>query len=136
MVVYCLDGDNEDKDKRYCEFETSISTQGQTITLIEDEKLSKLVPKGETGTFKIDLKRGIQIKRLSFDIMIFSGDVSFNVKESANSLKAWKLGEGINLNYFKYYLANKVFFHFNFTQLQLYDLELEFKLGLNSFFTI
>jgi len=134
MIVHCLDGDNEDKG--YCEFDTSIFTQGQTITLLEDEKLSKFVLKGETGTFKIDLKGGIQIQRITVDIMVFSGDVSFNVKESADSLKAGKLGEDIDLNYFKYYLANKVFFHFNFAQLQLYDLEIEFKADLNSFFTI
>ena len=134
MVVFCRDGDNEDKG--YCEFDTSIFTQGQTISLIEDEKLSKFVLKGETGTFKVDLKGGIQIQRITVDIMVFSGDVNFNVKESSSSLKSGKLGEDIDLNYFKYYLSNKIFFHFNFAQLQLYDLEIEFKAELNSFFTI
>ncbi len=134
MVVYCKDSDNEDKG--FCEFETSIFTQGQTVPLVENEKLSKFVLKGETGTFKIDLKGGVQIQRITIDIMIFSGDVNFNVKESASSLKAGKLGEEIDLNYFKYYLSNKIFFHFNFAQLQLYDLEIEFKAELNSFFTI
>ena len=134
MIVHCLDGDNEDKG--YCEFETSIFTQGQTITLVENEKLSKFVLKGEAGTFKIDLKGGIQIQSITVDIMVFSGDVSFNAKESTNSLKVGKLGEDLDLNYFKYYLANKVFFHFNVAQLQLYDLEIEFKADFNSFFTI
>ena len=134
MVVYCKDGDNEDLG--YCEFETSIFTKGQTITLVEDEKFSKFVLKGETGTFKIDLKGGIQIQRLTVDIMIFSGDVTFEVNEGENSLKAGKLGEDIDLSYFKYYLSNKIFFHFNFAQLQLYDFELNFKAEANSFFTI
>ena len=134
MVVFCKDGDNEDKG--YCEFETSIFTQGQTISLVENEKFSKFVLKGETGTFKIDLKGGIQIQRITVDIMIFSGDVNFKVKDSSSSLKSGKLGEDIDLNYFKYYLSNKIFFHFNFAQLQLYDVELEFTAELNSFFTI
>lgn len=68
--------------------------------------------------------------------MIFSGDVSFNVKETSNKLSSGKLGEDVDLNYFKYYLSNKIFFHFNFAQLKLYDLEIEFKAELNSFFTI
>ena len=135
MIVYCRDDDNEEKG--FCEFETSIFTQPQTITLIENEKFSKYVVKGDTGSFKIDLKGGVQIQRLTVDIMIFSGDVSFNVKEDKNKLNAGKLGdEDIDLNYFKYYLSNKIFFHFNFAQLKLYDLEIEFKAELNSFFTI
>ncbi len=134
MVVYCKDGDNEDKG--YCEFETSIFSLGQTISLVENEKFSKFVVKGDTGTFRIDLKGGIQIQRITVDIMIFSGDVNFEVKESESSLKSGKLGEDIDLNYFKYYLSNKIFFHFNFAQLQLFDLEIEFKATLNSFFTI
>ena len=134
MLVHCKDDDNEEKG--YCEFETSIFTQSQTILLVENEKFAKLVLKGDTGTFKVDLKGGVQIQRLTFDIMIFSGDVSFNVKETSNKLSSGKLGEDVDLNYFKYYLSNKIFFHFNFAQLKLYDLEIEFKAELNSFFTI
>ena len=84
MIVHCKDDDNEEKG--YCEFETSMFTQSQTITLVENEKFAKMVLKGDTGTFKVDLKGGVQIQRLTFDIMIFSGDVSFNVKETSNKL--------------------------------------------------
>ena len=121
MIVHCKDDDNEEKG--YCEFETSIFTQSQTITLVENEKFAKMVLKGDTGVFKADLKGGIQIQRLTIDIMILSGDVSFNVKDSSNKLSSGKLGEDIDLNYFKYYLSNKVFFHFNFAQLKLYEVE-------------
>jgi len=129
MLVHCKDDDNEEKG--YCEFDTSIFTLSQTINLVQNEKFAKFVLKGDTGVFKIDLKGGIQIQRLTVDIMIFSGDVSFNVKESSN-----KLGEDIDLHYFKYYLSNKIFFHFNFAQLNIYEVEIEFKAELNSFFTI
>ena len=135
MIVHCKDSDNEEKG--YCEFDTSIFTLTQTITLVENEKFAKYVNKEDAaGTFKIDLKGGIQIQRLTVDIMVFSGDVNFNVKESSNKLSSGKLGEDIDLNYIKYYLSNKIFFHFNFAQLNIFEVELEFKAELNSFFTI
>jgi hypothetical protein len=43
IVVFCKDDDNEGNG--YCEFETSIFSKGQDISLIEDEKFSKFVIK-------------------------------------------------------------------------------------------
>ncbi len=132
IVVQCLDDDNENNG--YCIFETSIINKGDVIPLVLDEKFSHYVLEGEKGTFKLNLGVGVKVQRLTVDIMIFSGDVSFNVKES---LKNEKLkDEEIQINYHKYLLSNKVFFLFNLAQLSLIELNIEYTASLNSFFTI
>ncbi len=135
MIVYCKDEDNENKG--YCEVDTSIFIQGQEISLIENEKFSKFVLKGEKGIFNMNLEGGIKTQRLTIDIMVHSGDVSFKLKNEGSKLSNGKLGEEeIDINYYKYYLSNKVFFHFNFAQLQVDGAQIEYTAELNSFFTI
>ena len=131
IVAYCEDDDNENNG--YCEFETSIFNKGQDIYLVEDEKFSKFVVKEEKGKFVADLQNGRQIQRLTFDIMIFSGDVTFNCYNSNNHLLT---DEEIQISYEKYYLSNKVYFHINLAQLSTEQIIVEYKAELNSFFTI
>ena len=121
MIVNCKDDDNEEEG--YCEFETSIFTEEQAITLVENEKFYKHVSKEKRGTFRI-IQGGIKIQKLYIDIMIFSGDVNFNFKEN------------IDIVYHKYYLSNKILFIFNIEQLQIDTLEIEYKAEVNSFFSI
>jgi len=132
IVVQCLDDDNESNG--YCIFETSIINKGDVIPLVLEEKFSYYALKEEKGTFKLNLGVGVKVQRLTVDIMIFSGDVSFNLKESFENenLK----DEDIQLSYHKYLLSNKVFFHFNLAQLSLIELNIEYTASLNSFFTI
>ena len=59
--------------------------------------------------------------------MIFSGDVSFNLKGNEKYQQ---------LNYHKYYLSNKVLFYFDLAQSSSEYFEIEFVATLNSFFTI
>ena len=132
MVVYCRDDDNEEKG--YCEVETNVNILGKTITLVENEKFSKYVLEGDRGKFKVDFKGGKKLQRLSFDIMIYSGDVNFKVNNFDNN--NGKLNEEIEISHFKYYLSNKIHYHFNFAQL-IYDcLEIDYTAEKNSFFTI
>ena len=133
MIVYCKDDDNENKG--YCEIESSILAPRKEITLIENEDFSKYVLKNDQGSFKLDFKNAVKIQRVSIDIMIFSGDVTFNV----NSLKSndGKLtDEPIDLNHYKYYLSNKVYFHYIFDQVELTEMTINYKAELNSFFSI
>ena len=134
MVVHCKDEDNNSKG--FCEVDTSIFVPGKDINLVENEKFSKFALKGERGSFMADLKSGIKVQRATVDIMVFSGDVSFEAKMKSPN-KNSKLGEEfIDINYYKYYLSNKVFFHFNFAQLALDIIEIEYVASANSFFTI
>ena len=125
IVVECKDDDNENNG--YCLFETSVLVKGQTINLVHNEKLSFYALKDEKGTFKLELGNGVKAARLTIDIMIFSGDISFNVKEAA---------EQNEFTFHKYYLSNKVFFQFDLGESATTELHLDFTASLNTFFTI
>ena len=122
IVAHCLDDDNENNG--FCEFETSIFSKGQAITLIENEKFSKFVISGETGSFIADFQEAKIIQRVTFDIMIFSGDVTFTVNEN------------VHVNYDKYYLSNKIFIHFTLGQRTIDKIIIDYSAEMNSFFTI
>ena len=132
MVVFCADDDNDNSE--YCEFETSIFSKGQNLTLIEDEKFSKYLISGEKGKIIADLQTGRQVQRITFDIMIFSGDITFNVldKYSNTNLN----DEEIKITYDKYFLSNKVFIHINLAQLTIDKVIIDYTAEINSFFTI
>ena len=140
IVVFCADDDNEHSG--YCEFETSIFSKGQEVNLVENEKFSKYVIKGEKGSFLADLKEGRKIQRLLFDIMIFSGDVTFSLSsdESEASLTLTpgmrKLDEWIQIAVDQLYLSNKILIHIDLAQLSIDKLNIDFSASLNSFFTI
>ena len=125
IVVECADDDNENNG--YCLFEISFFNKGNTINLIPNEKFSHYVLKEEKGTFRLNIGEGINGMRLIVDIMIFSGDVSFNLKGSEKYQQ---------LNYHKYYLSNKILFYFDLSQSSSEYFEIEFLANLNSFFTI
>ena len=103
MLVYCKDDGNDNKG--YCEFETSINTIGKEKTLVENEKYSKHVLKGEKGFLRIDFKGGMRIQRLTIDIMIYSGDVIFKIKEIEDILN----NDELNKDKFKLVIINTFF---------------------------
>ena len=85
MIVFCRDDDEDYKG--YCEFETSFDIVGKQITLVEGEEFCKYALKGDKGEFRMDFKGGMKIKRLTIDIMKYSGDVSFNFEGLNNILE-------------------------------------------------
>ena len=113
IVAYCKDDDNENNG--YCIFETSIFNKGQDIYLVENEIYSKFVLRGEKGQFVLENI----IPNLYVDIMIYNGDVTFETNYE-------------NINYQKYYLANKIHYHF----IESVDKNIYFNANANSFFTI
>ena len=130
MVVYCKDDNDEDDnlfDSGYCVFDTSVNIPGQTITLVENEPFYKYAVRNEKGIIKIDLKGGRKIQNLNIDIMIFSGDITFDVENFENTIQN---------SYHKYYLSNKIFYHFNIENLSYDNIELEYIAQINSFFNI
>lgn len=127
LVVKCLD---EHSDKTgYCEVEFSIFNKGQDVYLVEDEKFSKATLTGEKGTFYTDLKTHRTLSRLTVDIMIFSGDVKFEIKEkSPTGTETHKV--------YEYRLANKVFYHVKFSKRDMAEYTINYDAFKNSFFTI
>ena len=115
IVAYCKDDDNENNG--YCIFETSIFNKGQTVYLVENEIYSKFVLKEEKGQFI--LKNIIQ--NTFVDIMIYNGDISFDINSDEN------------INYQEYYLANKIHYHIIES---LDEINIFFNAHVNSFFTI
>ena len=134
MVVYCRDDDNENKG--YCEVDISVFIPKQDITLNENDKFSKFVLKDEEGKFRMKFE-GIKIQRLTIGIMIYSGDVTFDIEEFFNKLNSNNFHyEEIKLYYNKYYLSNKIYYHFNFAQLEYESITLKYKAKQNSFFSV
>ena len=83
----------------------------------------KYVMKGEKGNLLANLKVNRVVTRLTIDIMVFNGDVSFSIKEN-------------DLNVQKYYLSNKITFNVIKPQEVLDKVTIEFEANLNSFFNI
>ena len=124
MVVYCEDtkigGD-------YCEFETSFFSRGQDINLIEGQKFYKYLYKDDKGNldkgnFVINLGQLREFTRLTVEIMLFSGDVSFSLIEKISSEK--------------FYLSNKILFNIYEKPKPTGTITLEYKANLCSFFNI
>ena len=134
MVVLCEDDDNEGNG--YCLFETSIFSKGQDVILVEDEKFSKFAFKGEKGKFVADLQSARKVQRITFDIMIFSGDVNFELGGAASLKASNDKKEEIDINYQEYRLSNKIHYYVNLAQLEVDEVSIEFSAEINSFFTI
>ena len=130
MVAYCKDDDNDKKG--YCEVESSIFTSGSQITLVENEEYSKYVLEGERGSFKLDFKGGIELRRLSIDIMVHSGDVRFTVNTPSVPVDE----DTDDFSSYKYYLSNKIYYHYNLARTAINDVTIDFQAEHNSYFTI
>ena len=123
IVAYCEDDGNDENE--FCEFETSIFSKSQDIYLGENEKFSKYVIAGEKGKFIIDLPGVRQMKSLTVDIMLFSGDVTF------------KTNLDIEYGIKKYYLSNKICYEISFLDnFSIDSMIIEYYAEINSFFNI
>ena len=121
MIAYCKD---DNKNEEYCIADTSIYTDLTPIYLVENEKFFKFCLKGDKGILKIDLKGDFDIESLTVDIMIFNGELKFNIRNES-------------LLYDKYYLANKIFIQFNqLSRNELDSIEIEYIPLLDSFFSV
>ena len=126
IVVKCLDDDY--LNMGYCEVESSIISKGQDIYLVEDEKFSKMLIRGENGNILTDLKSKRQISRLTIDIMVFNGDIKFKLTEKEGRGGSYKINE--------YNLANKIFYHIKINKKGTEEFYVEYQALKASFFTI
>ena len=89
LYVKCLDGP--------CGFKTSFNSDIVNINLKEDEPFSQFILKGEKDLYKVDYSGEKIIRKIYVDLMVFTGDVSFNTDDSTLDVK-------------KLYNANKIFY--------------------------
>ena len=118
MVVHCEDA----LDKDYCEFDTSLFSNGQDITLLEEKTFSKFLLRMETGNIIVNLQSNKIIISLVIDLMVYSGDVTFSIKET-------------NIEYKQFYLSNKVVFIIYKPDLKLEKVTIVYEAIRNSYFT-
>ena len=78
MVVHCQNA----LGKQLCEFDISLFANKSEITLLEERTFSKFVLEKENSTMKIDLQSHRIVNILVVDIMIYSGDMTFSIKEN------------------------------------------------------
>ena len=99
MVVKCVDV-NEYVDD-YCEFQTSIFGNNDTVFLLENQPFSQYILKNEYEGFFIDFSGRKQVKRIYVDTLVLSGDVSFEFFD-------YHKKEEFDAH--KYYVGNKIFY--------------------------
>ena len=100
IVVECLEGQNDEEQKSlFCEFETSIFSNKDRINLIEKETYSQYLLDGETDLYTINIEHEENLHKIYLDLIVFSGDVNFEVENEESFTSAHK-----------YYLSNKIFY--------------------------
>ena len=100
IIVQCLDGYNEVQNKSlYCEFETSIFSDLDRINLIEKETFSQYLLENEVDLYTINLDNRNDLNKIYLDLIVFSGDVNFEVENEGDFTSAHK-----------YYMSNKIFY--------------------------
>lgn len=123
MVIYCKDDDNEQKG--YCEVDIYINNIKNTINLVENEIFYKYTLKDKVGILKIDLKK-INFSNITIDIMAYSGNVDFNVKNYDDN---W-------FNHNKYITPNKYHYNLDYDAMPYDNFIIKFNSYSNYFFSI
>ena len=97
LIVNCIEGTNDEVHASdYCLFETSIFTNKDRLNLIEGETFSQYLLSGESDLYTINIKDQENLQKVYVDLIIFSGDVDFNIENGLES--------------HKYFISNKIFF--------------------------
>ena len=123
MIINCLDADKEGEESSsfFCQFETSIFTDKDRLQLIEKQTFSQYLLKGEKDSYTISLLQEEKINKIYLDLIVFSGDVDFQIET--------------NIEAHKYFLSNKIFYSI---QVKEGDTKLDFyvKAEKNSFYLV
>ena len=96
IIVNCKNNEEENLSD-YCIFETSIFTNKDRLNIIEGEAFSQYLLEGEKDLYTINLENEEFLERIYLHLIIFSGDVHFEI-------------ESEKINAFKYFLSNKIFY--------------------------
>ena len=124
IIVKCLDV--EDESNEYCDFDVSFVATSNEVELVENDTLGQYAAKKDTGTYKIYLAGDTNIRTVNIDVMVLSGDINFSIKSGTTTL-----------NYFKYYLSNKMYFKISTQDNDdITEISLEYTAALNSYYTV
>ena len=97
LVVRCLDASTYDQSEDgICVFETSIYSDKDPLYLLEGQTYSEYLLEYESNLFAIDIEQEEDLDKIYLDLIVFSGDVFFDLDSS------------IEAN--KYFLSNKIFY--------------------------
>ena len=125
IIVQCLEGFTDaEKNSLFCEFETSIFSNLDHITLIEKETFSQYLLQCETDLYNINLKNEKNLNKVYLDLIVFSGDVYFELENKE-----------ILPNSHKYYLSNKIFYSITITE-NMEKINFKVYAHKNSFYTV
>ena len=122
MVINCLDSDKEEEEgSDFCQFETSIFTNQDRLHLLEKQTFSQYLLEGEKDSYTISLLEEENIKKVYLDLIVFSGDVDFQIETKIEA--------------HKYFLSNKIFYS---VQVKEGDTKLDFyvKAQKNAFYLV
>ena len=120
LVVNCVDASIYENSE-VCRFQTSIFSNKDRVYLVEGESYSQFLLKNEQDLYAIDIEQEEDLEKVYLDLMIFSGDVYFDLDSSIEA--------------HKYFLSNKIFYSIHVKQ---GDKKIEFSVtaGKNSFYLI
>ena len=125
LVVNCLDATAYDKtDDGYCVFETSIYTNLDPLNLVEGNSYSQYLLELEHNLYSIDIEYEEDLEKVYLDLIVFSGDVYFDIDDSVVANK--------------YFLSNKIFYSIHVKELRTNLKKLDFMVTAqkNSFYLI
>ena len=121
LIVKCL---KTEKVGGPCGFKTSFNSDIDIVNLKENELFSQYILDGEKDFYKVDYSGEKKIQKIYVDLMIFTGDVIFNIDNSKYNVK-------------KLYNANKIFYTIDISQSEL-NKEIQFSVSAsrNSYYSI
>ena len=108
MIVKCREGPKyKNRSSEYCIFETAIFTNKDRLKLREVESISQFLLKNESDLYTVDFEGEDGVQKVYLDLIVFSGDVKFKIDDA-----------DIDKVAHKYFLANKIFYSINATEIK------------------
>ena len=126
IIVYCLPGDNSvEQSAKFCQFETSIFSNVDHISLIEKKTFSQYLLENEEDSYTINIENEENLYKIYLDIIVFSGDVNCEMENEVIKRKAHK-----------YYLSNKIFYSYTVENSDPKIINFKIKAQKNSFYLV
>ena len=108
MIVKCREGPKyKNRTSEYCIFETTIFSNKDRLKLREVESISQFLLTNESDLYSIDFEGEDGVQKVYLDLIVFSGDVKFKIDDA-----------DIDKVAHKYFLANKIFYSVNATEIK------------------
>ena len=124
LIVECVNGTTEEESvSEFCEFETSIFTNKDRLSIIEGETFSQYLLKEEEDLYTINIENQQNLQKIYLDLIVFSGDVDF-------------IFESTDVEAHKYFISNKIFYSIQINNNPLKKIDFKVKAYKNSFYLV